>query len=141
MSRHHSQTLGLKRPKFGMWSPSNQVSIINCMWVWFCHGHAHRKLFRYQKQIKGLTRLKFGMWFPRNQVSIIKHVGLVMATPIGCHFGIQILIYGSIILRLDIWTLSNHASIINHILGWKWVWFDLATPIGFSPFFFMPKAN
>ena len=31
--RHHGQTLRLKRHKFSMWSPSNQVSIISHIWV------------------------------------------------------------------------------------------------------------
>ena len=33
-SRHHSQVLRPKRPKFGVWSPSSRENIINHMWVW-----------------------------------------------------------------------------------------------------------
>ena len=44
--RHHSETLGLKRLKFGMYSPKTWVNIIikdmGMIMVVVCHCHIHR---------------------------------------------------------------------------------------------------
>ena len=61
--------------------------------------------------------MKFRMRLSRNWVSITDHMcvtgrSLVLATPIGYHYACQILIYGLIMLKFGIPSLSNQ----------QWVW-------------------
>ena len=103
------------RPKLGMQSPSNLVTIIsNHIWVWFCHSHTQEVVLA----IKVPNRLKF-ILFLSNQVSIINHVGVTMgvfvATPTGSCLGFLRLMKGLNRLKFDMRFPSNWVSIINHM--------------------------